>query len=137
MHFHFSDKTFEVAKGLVLGLEGEAPRMRGFVTREGDGETVAVYGGGLDRTDEVAVDPFNGELRTLRAVLRGVVGSSLGLAGQATRAGLGVQGSGIEFDAENWRTRSSGFASCLQHLVVHVSHSFVPEVGRQSGFGRV
>ena len=51
--------------------------MCGFVTCEGDGETVTVYGGGLDWTDEVAVDPFDGELRTLRAILRGVVGSSL------------------------------------------------------------
>ena len=69
MRFHFSDKTFEVAKGLVLGLEGEAPRVCGFVTCKGDGETVAVDGGGLDRTDEVTVDPFDGELRTLGAVL--------------------------------------------------------------------
>ena len=137
MRFHFSDETFEVAKGLVLGLKREAPRMRGLVTCEGDGETVAVDGGGLDWTDEVTVDPFNGELRTLGAVLRGVVGSSLRLASQAARAGLGVQGSGIEFDAENWRARSSGFTGCLQCLVVHVSHLFVPEVGGQSGFGGV
>ena len=137
MRFHFSDETFKVAKSLVLGLEGEAPRMCGFVTREGDGKTVAVYGGGLDRTDEVTMDPFNRELRALGAVLRGVVGSSLGLASQAARAGLGVQGSGIKFDAENWRARSSGFTSCLQCLVVHVSHPFVPEVGGQSGFGGV
>ena len=137
LRFHFSDETFEVAKGLVLGLEGEAPRMRGLVTREGDGETVAVDGGGLDQTDKVAVDPFDRELRTLRAVLRGVVGSSLGLAGQAAHAGLGVQGSGIEFDAENWRARSSGFTGCLQRFVVHVSHPFVPEVGGQSSFGGV
>ena len=137
MRFHFSDETFEVAKGLVLGLEGEAPRMCGLVTREGDSETVAVYGGSLDRTDKVTVDPFDGELRTLGTVLRGVVGSSFGLASQAARAGLGVQGSGIEFDAENRRARSSGFTGCLQRLVVHVSHPFVPEVGGQSGFGRV
>ena len=76
MRFHFSDETFEVAKGLVLGLKGEAPRMRGFVTCKGDGETVAVDGGGLDRTDEVTVDPLDRELRTLGAILRGVVGSS-------------------------------------------------------------
>ena len=76
MCFHFSDEAFEVAKGLVLGLKGEAPRMRGFVTCEGDSETVAIYRGGLDQTDEVTVDPFDGELRTLGAVLRGVVGSS-------------------------------------------------------------
>ena len=69
MHFHFSDETFEVAKGLVLGLEGEAPRMCGFVTRKGDSETVAVDGGGLDWTDEVTVDLLNRELRTLGAVL--------------------------------------------------------------------
>ena len=69
MRFHFSDETLEVAKGLVLGLKGEAPRVCGFVTCEGDGETVAVYGGGLDRTNEVTVDPFDGELRTLGAVL--------------------------------------------------------------------
>ena len=126
-----------MAKGLVLGLEGEAPRMRGFVTREGDGKTVAVDGGGLDRTNEVTVDPFNRELRSLGAILRGVVGSSLGLASQAAHAGFGVQGSGIEFHAENWRARSSGFTGCLQCLVVHVSHPFVPEVGGQSGFGGV
>ena len=137
MRFHFSDETFEVAKGLVLGLEGEAPRVCGFVTCEGDGKTVAVDGGGLDRTDEVTVDLFNGELRTLGAVLRGVVGSSLGLASQAARAGLGFQWSGIEFDAENWRVRSSGFTGCFQRLVVHVSHPFVPEVGGQSGLGGV
>ena len=124
-----------MAKGLVLGLKGEAPRMRGLVTCEGDGETVAVDGGGLDRTDEVTVDPFDGELRTLGAILRGVVGSSFGLAGQAARAGLGVQGSGIKFYAENRRTRSSGFTGCLQRLVVHMSHPLVPEVGRQGGFG--
>ena len=111
--------------------------MCGLVTCEGDGETVAVDGGGLNRTDEVTVDSFNGELRTLRAVLRGVVGSSFGLASQAARAGFGIQGSGIEFDAENWRARSSGFTGCLQRLVVHVSHPFVPEVGGQSGFGGV
>ena len=75
MRFHFSDETLEVAKGLVLGLKGEAPRMCGFVTRKGDGETVAIDGGSLDQTDEVTVDPFDGELRTLRVVLRGVVGS--------------------------------------------------------------
>ena len=69
MCFHFSDEAFEVAKGLVLGLKGEAPRMRGLVTCEGDGETVAVDGGGLDWTDEVTVDPFDGELRSLGAVL--------------------------------------------------------------------
>ena len=69
MRFHFSDETFEVAKGLVLGLKGEAPRMCGFVTCEGDGETVAVDGGSLDRTDKIAVDPFDGKLRTLGAVL--------------------------------------------------------------------
>ena len=63
MRFHFSDETFEVAKGLVLGLKGEAPRMCGLVTCEGDGETVAIDGGGLDRTDEVTVDPFDGELK--------------------------------------------------------------------------
>ena len=129
MRFHFSDEAFEVAEGLVLGLEGEAPRMRGFVTRKGDGETVAVDGGGLDRTDEVTVDPFDGELRTLGAVLRGVVGSLFRLANQAARTGLGVQRSGIKFDAENGRTRGSGFTGCLQRLVVHVSHLFVPEVG--------
>ena len=112
-----------MAKGLVLGLEGEAPRMCGLVTYECDGETVAVYGGGLDWTNKVTVDPFNGELRTLRAILRGVVGSSFRLASQAARAGLGVQGSGIEFDAESWRARSSGFTGCLQCLVVHVSHT--------------
>ena len=137
MRFHFSDETFEVAKGLVLGLKGEAPRMRGLVTCEGDGKTMAVDGGGLDQTDEVTVDPFDGELRALGAVLRGVVGSSLGLTGQAACAGLGVQGCGIEFDAENWRARSSGFTGCLQHLIVHVSHPLVPEVGGQGGFGRV
>ena len=76
MHFHFSDETFEVAKGLVLGLKREAPHMHGFVTCEGDGETVAIDGGGLDWTDEVTMDPFDRELRTLGAVLRGVVGSS-------------------------------------------------------------
>ena len=59
MCFHFSDETFEVTKGLVLGFEGEAPRVRGLVTCKGDGETVAVDGGGLDRTNEVAVDPFD------------------------------------------------------------------------------
>ena len=69
MRFHFSDKAFEVAKGLVLGLKREAPRMRGLVTCEGDGKTVAVDGGSLDRTDEVTVDPFDGELRTLGTVL--------------------------------------------------------------------
>ena len=69
MRFHLSDETFEVAKGLILGLKGEAPRMCGFVTCEGDGETVAVDGGGLDWTDEVAVDPFDRELRSLGAVL--------------------------------------------------------------------
>ena len=137
MHFHFSDKPFEVAKGLVLGLKREAPRMCGLITCEGDGKMVAVDGGSLDRTDEVTVDPFDGELRMLGAILRGVVGSLFGLAGQAARAGLGVQGSGIEFDAKNWRARSSGFTGCLQHLVVHVSHPFVPEVGGQSGFGGV
>ena len=137
MRFHFSDETFEVAKGLVLGLKGEAPRMRGFVTCEGDGETVTVYGGGLDWTDEVTVDPFDRELRSLGAVLRGVVGSSLGLASQAARAGLGVQWGGIEFYAENWRVGSSRFAGCLQRLVVHVSHPLVPEVGGQGGFGGV
>ena len=87
LRFHFSDETFEVAKGLVLGLEGEAPRMCGFVTREGDGKLVAVDGGSLD--------PFDRELRSLGAVLRGVVGLSLGLASQAAHAGLGVQRSGI------------------------------------------
>ena len=137
MHFHFSDETFEVAKGLILGLKGEAPRMCGLVTCEGDGETVAVDGGGLDWTDKVTVDPFDRELRSLGAVLRGIVGSSLRLAGQAARAGLGVQGSGIEFYAENGRTRSSGFTGCLQRFVVHMSHPFVPEVGGQSGFGGV
>ena len=76
MRFHFSDKTFEVAKGLVLGLKVEAPRVCGFVTCEGDGETVAIDGGGLDWTDKIAVNPFNRELRTLRAVLRGIVGLS-------------------------------------------------------------
>ena len=111
--------------------------MCGLVTREGDGETVAVDGGGLNRTDEITVDLFNGELKMLWAVLRGVVGLSLGLASQAARAGLGVQGSGIQFDAENWRARSSGFTGCLQCLIVHVSHPFVPEVGGQSGFGGV
>ena len=94
MRFHFSDETFEVAKGLVLGLKREAPRMRGFVTCEGDGKTVAIDGGGLDWTDEVTVNPFNGELRSLGAVLRGIVGLSFRLAGQATCAGLGVQGGG-------------------------------------------
>ena len=79
-----------MAKGLVLGLKREAPRMCGLVTCEGDGETVAVDGGGLDWTDEVAVDPFNGELRTLGAILQGVVGSSLRLTRQAARAGLSV-----------------------------------------------
>ena len=137
MRFHFSDEAFEVAKGLVLGLKREAPRVRGLVTCKSDGETVTVDRGGLDWADEVTVDPFNGELRTLGAVLRGVVGSSFGLAGQAARAGLGVQRSGIEFDAENRRARSSGFTGCLQRFVVHVSHPFVPEVGGQSGFGRV
>ena len=137
MRFHFSDETFEVAKGLVLGFEGEAPRMRGFVTCESDGETVAVDGGGLDWTNEVAVDPFDRKLRALGTVLRGIVGSSLGLASQASRAGLGIQGGGIELDAENGRARSSGFTGCLQRLVVHVSHPFVPEVGGQSGFGGV
>ena len=137
MRFHFSDETFEVAKGLVLGLKREVPRMRGLVTCESDGETVAVYGGGLDQTDEVTVDPFDGELRTLGAILRGVVGSLFGLASQAARAGLGVQGCGIKFDAENGRARSSGFTGCLQRLIVHMSHPFVPEVGGQSGFGRV
>ena len=135
MRFHFSDETFEVAKGLVLGLKGEAPRMRGLVTCEGDGETVAVDGGGLDRTDEVTVYPFNGELRSLGAVFRGVVGSSFRLTGQAAHAGLGVQRSGIKFDAKNWRARSSSFTGCLQRLIVHVSHLFVPEVGGQSSFG--
>ena len=137
MRFHFSDETFEVAKGLVLGLKGEAPRMRGFVTCEGDGETVAVNGGSLDRTNKVAVDPFDGELRTLGAVLQGVVGLSFRLASQAAHAGLGVQGSGIELNAKNWRTRSSGFTGCLQRLIVHVSHPLVPEIGGQSGFGGV
>ena len=130
MRFHFSDETFEVAKGLVLGLKREAPCVRGLVTCEGDSKTVAVDGGGLDRTNEVTVDPFDRKLRTLGAVLRGVIGSSFGLASQAARAGLGVQGSGIEFDAKNWRARSSGFTGCLQRLVVHMSHPFVPEVGR-------
>ena len=51
LRFHFSDEVFEVAKGLVLGLKGEAPRMCGFVTCEGDGKTVAVDGGSLDRAD--------------------------------------------------------------------------------------
>ena len=111
--------------------------MRGFVTRKGDGETVAVDGGGLDRTDEVTVNPFDGELRSLGAILRGVVGSLLGLPSQAARAGLGVQGGGIEFYAENGRARSSGFTGCLQRLVVHVSHPFVPKVDGQSGFGGV
>ena len=129
MCFHFSDETLEVAKGLVLGLKGEAPRMCSLVTCKGDGETVAIDGGGLDWTDKVTVDPFDRELRTLGVVLRGVVGLSFGLASQAARAGLGVQGSGIEFDAKNGRVRSSGFTSCLQRLVVHVSHPFVPEVG--------
>ena len=119
------------------GLKGEAPHVRGLVTCEGDGETVTIDGGGLDRTYKVAVDPFDRELRTLGAVLRGIVGSSFRLAGQAARAGLGVQGCGIEFDAENWRARSSGFTGCLQRLVVHMSHPFVPEVGGQSGFGGV
>ena len=128
---------FEVAKGLVLGLKGEAPHMCGLVTHKGDGKTVAIDGGSLDWTNKVTVDPFNGELRMLRMVLQGVVGLSFGLASQAAHAGLGVQGSGIKFDAENWRVRSSGFTGCLQRLVVHVSHPFVPEVGRQSGFGRV
>ena len=137
LRFHFSDEMFEVAKGLVLGLEGEAPRVCGFVTCEGDGETVAINGGSLDQTDEVTVDPFDGELRSLGAILRGVVGSSFGLAGQAACAGFGVQGSGIELYAENRRAGSSGFAGCLQRLVVHVSHPFVPEVGGQSGFGGV
>ena len=67
--FHFSDETFEVAKGLVLGLKGEAPCMRGFVTCEGDGKIVAIDGGGLDWTDKVTVDLFNGELRTLGVIL--------------------------------------------------------------------
>ena len=58
-----------MAKGLVLGLEGEAPHVRGFVTCEGDGKTVSIDGGGLDWTDEVTVDLFDGELRTLRMVL--------------------------------------------------------------------
>ena len=137
LRFHFSDKAFEVAKGLVLGLKGEAPRMRGLVTHEGDGEMVAVDGDGSDQTDEVTMDLFDGELRTFGAVLQGVVGSSFRLTGQATHAGLGVQGSGIEFNAENWRARSSGFTGCLQRLVVHVSHPFVPKVGGQSGFGGV
>ena len=135
MRFHFSDETFEVTKGLVLGLEGEAPRVHGLVTRKGDGETVAVDGGSLDWTHKVTVDPFNGELRTLGTVLQGIVGSSFRLASQAARAGLGVQGSGIKFDAKNWRVRSSSFTGCLQCLVVHVSYPFVPEVGGQSGFG--
>ena len=135
MRFHFSDETFEVVKGLVLGLKGEAPHVRGFVTSKGDGKAVAIYGGSLDRTDKVTVDPFDGELRTLGAGLQGVVGSLFRLASQAARAGLCVQGSGIKFDAENGRARSSGFAGCLQHLIVHVSHPFVPEVSRQSGFG--
>ena len=69
LHFHFSDETFEVAKGLVLGLKGEAPRVRGLVICEGDGKMVAVDGGSLDWTDEVTMDLFDGELRTLRAVL--------------------------------------------------------------------
>ena len=75
LRFHFSDEMLEVAKGLVLGLKGEAPHMRGLVTCEGDGKTVSVNGGGLDRTDEVTVDLFDGELRALGVVLRGVVGS--------------------------------------------------------------
>ena len=137
LRFHFSDEMFEVAKGLVLGLKREAPHVCGLVTCEGDGKTVAIDRGGLDRTDEVTVDPFDGKLRLLGAVLRGVVGSSLGLASQAARTGLGVQRSGIEFDAENGRVRSSGFTGCLQRLVVHMSHPFVPEVGGQSGFGGV
>ena len=69
MRFHFSDETFEVAKGLVLGLKGEAPHMCGLVTHKGDGKMVTIYGGGLDQTDKVAVDLFNGELRMLGAVL--------------------------------------------------------------------
>ena len=101
LRFHFSDKTFEVAKGLVLGLKREAPRVRGLVTCESDGETVAVDGGGLDWTDEVTMNLFDWELRTLGVILQGVVGLSFRLAGQAARAGLGVQGSGIEFDAKN------------------------------------
>ena len=76
MCFHFSDEAFEVAKGLVLGLEREAPRMCGLVTCKGDGEAVAIYGGGLDWTNEVAVNPFDGKLRMLRVILRGVVGLS-------------------------------------------------------------
>ena len=69
MCFHFSDEAFEVAKGLVLGLKGEAPRVCGLVTCEGDGEMVAVDGGSLDQTNEVTVDPFNGELRMLGVIL--------------------------------------------------------------------
>ena len=137
LRFHFSDEVFEVAKGLVLGLKGEAPRMHGFVTCKGDGKTVAVNGGGLDWTDKVTVDPFDGELRLLGTVLRSVVGLSFRLASQAACAGLGVQGSGVKFDAKNWRARSSSFTGCLQHFVVHVSHPFVPEVGGQSGFSGV
>ena len=137
LRFHFSDETFEVAKGLVLGLKGEAPRVRGLVICEGDGEMVAVDGGGLDWTDEVTMDLFDGELRTLRVVLRGIVGPLFRLASQAACAGLGVQGSGIEFDAENWRVRSSGMTGCLQRLIVHVSHPLVPKVGGQGGFSGV
>ena len=135
--FHFSDKMFEVAKGLVLGLKREAPCMCGLVTCEGDGKMVAVDGGSLDWTNEVTVYSFDWELRTLGTVLRGVVGSSFRLASQAARAGLGVQGSGIKLDAKNGGVRSSGFTGCLQRFVVHVSHPFVPEVGRQSGFSGV
>ena len=69
LHFYLNDETSEVAKGLVLGLEGEAPCMRGLVTCESDGETVAIDGGGLDWTNEVAVDPFDGELGMLGVVL--------------------------------------------------------------------
>ena len=126
-----------MAKGLVLGLKREAPHMRGLVTCEGDGETVAINGGSLEWTNEVTVDPFDRELRTLGAVLRGVVGSSFRFASQAACTGLGVQGSGIKFDAENWRVRSSSFTGCLQRFVVHVSHPLVPEVGGQGGFGGV
>ena len=43
--------------------------MCGLVTCEGDGEMVTIDGGGLDQTDEVTVDPFDGELRMLRVVL--------------------------------------------------------------------
>ena len=68
---------FEVAKGLVLGLKGEVPRMRGLITCEGDGKTVTIDGSGLDRTDEVTVNPFDGELRTLRVILQGFIGLSL------------------------------------------------------------